>query len=475
MFLFYLIRDAFSLDWQLDFDLINTGVNTDAAVVVCVSTKCAVKSWKLQSGENSMKSVIQAVKGTRDFYPEDMAIRNWLYGKIREVSQLFGYQEYEGPILERIDLYAAKSGEELVKEQAFVFPDRGGDLITLRPELTPTLARMVAQRQNTLVYPLRWWSFGPFWRYERPQKGRTREFFQWNIDLIGVDSPEADAELIAVCATFFEKVGLGPQQIGIFVNNRRLMDSQLERIGIGEQLRPQVFRLIDRRDKMSPVDWDAYAQEMGLDPKQLQGLKELLSDPDLWRLSSELVRVFDTLEGMGLGEYICFEPQIVRGLDYYTGTVFEARDRARDGRAILGGGRYDNLVGDVGGNPLPGVGFAMGDVMIGLVLEKYGLLPELVKTPARVLVTVFDEARLKSSFALATELRKTGIPVLVYPEAVKLPRQLKFADRVGVRYVLIVGPDEEAAGLVTVKDLNTGAQENISRSEIVRWLAQRAV
>ncbi len=226
---------------------------------------------------------------------------------------------------------------------------------------------------------------------------------------------------------------------------------------------------------MSPIDWDAYAQEIELGPKQLQGLKELLSDPDLWRLSSELVRVLDTLEGMGLREYVCFEPQIVRGLDYYTGTVFEARDRDRDGRAILGGGRYDNLVGDVGGNPLPGVGFAMGDVMIGLVLEKYGLLPELVKTPAQVLVTVFDEARLKSSFVLATELRKTGIPVLVYPEAVKLPRQLKFADRVGVRYVVIVGPDEEAAGWVTVKDLNTGAQENISRSEIARWLAQQAI
>lgn len=419
-----------------------------------------------------MKSVIQAVKGTRDFYPEEMAVRNWLYGKIREVSQLFGYQEYEGPILERIDLYAAKSGEELVKEQAFVFPDRGGDLITLRPELTPTLARMVAQRQNTLVYPLRWWSFGPFWRYERPQKGRTREFFQWNIDLIGVDSPEADAELIAVCATFFEKIGLSPQSVGILVNNRRLMDSQLERIGIGEQLRQQVFRLIDRRDKMSPVDWDAYAQEIGLRVEQLQKLKEILSDPELWRMSSELVRVFEILEGMGLRQYVQFEPQIVRGLDYYTGTVFEARDRARDGRAILGGGRYDNLVGDVGGNPLPGVGFAMGDVMIGIVLEKYGLLPSLEKTPAQVLVTVFDETRIKLSFVLATELRRAGISTIVYPEAVKLPRQLKFADRIGVRYVLIVGPDEEAAGVVTVKNLGTGEQQNIARLEIVDWLSR---
>src|SRR5512139_1933814 len=149
-----------------------------------------------------MKPTIQSVKGTRDFYPEDMEVRTWLYNTLRKVSESFGYQEYEGPFLESLDLYAAKSGEELVKEQAFVFPDRGGDLIALRPELTPTLARLVTQRQKQLVYPLRWWSFGPFWRYERPQKGRAREFFQWNIDLIGVDSPEADAEMIAIAASF---------------------------------------------------------------------------------------------------------------------------------------------------------------------------------------------------------------------------------------------------------------------------------
>ena len=150
-----------------------------------------------------MKNIIQSVKGTREFYPYEMALRSWLYSKIRTVSELFGYQEYDGPFLESIDLYAAKSGEELVKEQSFVFPDRGGNLITLRPELTLSLARMVAQKQNELIFPLRWWSFGPFWRYEKPQKGRSREFFQWNIDLIGVNSPEADAELVAICAEFF--------------------------------------------------------------------------------------------------------------------------------------------------------------------------------------------------------------------------------------------------------------------------------
>jgi histidyl-tRNA synthetase len=170
-----------------------------------------------RSNEVLVKKIIPAVKGTRDFYPKEMGMRNWLYQNMREVSSSFGYQEYEGPLIETIDLYAAKSGEELVKEQSFVFNDRGGDQLTLRPELTPTLARMVAQRQGELVYPLRWWSFGPFWRYERPQKGRTREFFQWNIDLLGPNSPEADAELIAVLATFFKKIGLSSNDVVILV------------------------------------------------------------------------------------------------------------------------------------------------------------------------------------------------------------------------------------------------------------------
>ncbi len=184
-----------------------------------------------------MKTSIQSVKGTREFYPREMSVRHWIYSLVEDVSKSFGYAEYDGPFLERIDLYAAKSGEELVKEQAFVFADRGGDLITLRPELTPSLARMVAKRQNELVFPLRWWSFGPFWRYEKPQKGRTREFFQWNIDMIGVDSPEGDAELVAICAAVVKKAGLLPDQVKIIINHRKLMESKLEEIGISNSKR----------------------------------------------------------------------------------------------------------------------------------------------------------------------------------------------------------------------------------------------
>jgi len=188
-----------------------------------------------------MKNIIPSVKGTREFYPREMAIRSWLYEKIRYVSELYGYQEYDGPFLETIELYAAKSGEELVKEQSFVFPDRGGNLIALRPELTPSLARMVAQKQNQLVYPLRWWSFGPFWRYEKPQKGRTREFFQWNIDIIGINSAEADAELVAICAEFFRQINLSSREVKILVNDRQLMEREIARLGIGSERKKDVF------------------------------------------------------------------------------------------------------------------------------------------------------------------------------------------------------------------------------------------
>ena len=263
--------------------------------------------------------VIQSIKGTRDFYPEEMAVRTWLYDRVRRVSEQFGYQEYDAPFLETLELYAAKSGEELVKEQSFVFPDRGGDLITLRPELTPSLARMVAQRQKSLTYPLRWWSWGPFWRYERPQKGRTREFFQWNIDLIGVDTPEADAEMIAIAASFFKEAGLQPDQVQILVNNRKLMDAQFEILGIPQSVRPEVSRLVDRRDKMSAAEWQTYAQEIGLSTSQFEWLKARLNDPsDLWRQSPELTRVFELVESLVVLSFVRFAPHIVRGLLYYT-------------------------------------------------------------------------------------------------------------------------------------------------------------
>ncbi len=415
-----------------------------------------------------MASKIQPVKGTREFYPEQMALRNFIYEKVRAASQAFGYQEWDAPFIETIDLYAAKSGEELVKKQSFTFTDRGGDFVTLRPELTPSLARMIAAKQGELTYPVRWWSFGPFWRYEQPQKGRSREFFQWNIDMLGVNSPEADAELIAVAATFLRSVRLTPERAAIYVNNRRLMDSEFDALGISPEKRLDVSNLVDRRTKMESAKWDAYALELGLTQTQLDGLKNILGNFDLWKNSDELVRLFAALEALGVKEYVKFDPNIMRGLLYYTGTVFEAFETSGSlKRAIMGGGRYDNLLADVGGQPLSGVGFAMGDVVAGIILQEAGLLPEFVPTPAAVLVTIFDESMWMKSFELAAQLRAAGVNAMVFPEPAKLQKQFKFADKMKIKIALTVGPDEAANDQVAVKNLMTGEQVTVKREAVV--------
>lgn len=415
-----------------------------------------------------MANKIQAVKGTREFYPEQMALRNFIYDKVRSAAQAFGYQEWDAPFIETIDLYAAKSGEELVKKQSFTFEDRGGDFVTLRPELTPSLARMIAAKQGELTFPVRWWSFGPFWRYEQPQKGRTREFFQWNVDMLGVNSPEADAELIAVGATFLRSVGLSPERALIYVNNRRLMDSEFDALGIPAEMRLDVSNLVDRRTKMDPAKWDANAIEMGLNQTQLDGLKDILGNFDLWKKSDELTRLFAALEALGVKDYVKFDPNIMRGLLYYTGTVFEAFDVTGSlKRAIFGGGRYDNLLADVGGQPLSGVGFAMGDVVIGIILQEAGLLPEYQPSTAQVLVTVFDEKLWMPSFALAAELRGAGLNAMVSPEPTKLPKQFKFADKMKMKIALVLGPDEVEKGLVVIKNLVSGEQVQVKREALV--------
>ena len=421
-----------------------------------------------------MKTIVPSVKGTRDFYPEDMAIRTWMYNTLRQVSEAFGYQEYEAPILETLDLYASKSGEELVNQQSFVFSDRGGDQITLRPEMTPSLARIIAQRQNQLIYPLRWWSFGPFWRYEKPQKGRTREFFQWNIDLIGVNTAEADAEMIGIAANFFKQVGLSPNEVAILVNDRQLTGSELKALGVPAEKSIEILTLIDRKTKMAPDEWDAYALEIGLSKGQLDGLKAVLADKNLWKKSERLERIFEALAMMGAKDYVHYDSNIIRGLLYYTSTVFEAFDLSGDiKRSILGGGRYDNLLAAVGGEPMPAVGFAMGDLIITLILQRLGKTPEnLGRNSADVLVTVFAEDLSAASQLLANEIRQAGVKVICSSEAGKLPKQFKFADRMGIQLITIIGPDEAEAKKVTIKDLKTGIQQTVDRSEAVQVIQE---
>lgn len=418
-----------------------------------------------------MANIIQAVRGTQDYYPEDMAVRSWLYAKMRQVSESFGYQEYDGPFLERFELYAAKSGAELVEKQSYVFEDRGGERITLRPELTPTLARMVATRQRQLTYPLRWWSFGPFWRYEKPQKGRTREFFQWNIDMVGEDSPEADAELATIAATFLKAIGLNANETQILVNNRQLMQAELEALGIAGDLRSEVFGLIDRRDKLSAEAWQERGKGLGLDAAQMLGVEKLLGNQELWQKSESLQRFFKAVEAQGAADYVRYAPHIIRGLDYYTGTVFEAWDTAGEFRAIFGGGRYNDLVNAVGGEPVPAVGFAVGNVVISLLLQALGHAPD-VNGRVPIYVTVFDADGLAASLTLASELRAAGLKVTSHLQADKLQKQFKQADRSGARVVLVLGPDELAQKTVSVKDLLTGDQRSMARADLVAELGK---
>jgi histidyl-tRNA synthetase len=347
-------------------------------------------------------------------------------------------------------------------------------MIMLRPELTPTLARVIAQRQRQLTYPLRWWSYGPFWRYEAPQKGRSREFFQWNIDQIGIDSPEADAELVAIIAALFQEIGLTPEEVAILVNDRKLVNRELEKLGIKGTQHQDALSWIDRRAKLKPAAWEAYGKDIGLSTKQINGTIDFLENKEIWQESETLVQVFPILEAMGAKEYVKYDSNVIRGLPYYTGIVFEAFDvRGSVRRSILGGGRYDNLMEAVGGDPMPAVGFAMGDLVISVILKELGRLPEGIDaSPAPVMVTIFDDERSLDSFKFASELRADGLKVSVYPVADKLGKQFKYADRIGAQLAVVLGPDELTKGEVAIKDLKTRSQENFPRKDAVETIRQ---
>lgn len=418
-----------------------------------------------------MKVKYPLVKGFRDFYPNEMSARSWLFDKMREVSRLYGYEEYEGPALETVDLYAAKSGEELVKQQTFLLTDRGGKKLALRPELTPTLARMVSQKANEIPKPIRWFSIGPRWRYEQPQKGRTREFYQWDVDLLGVDSPEADAEIIAIACEFLRSLGLTPKQVVIKINNRRFLEKKLNFIGITDKLVSPTFRAIDKKEKMSPEDWQEYLKDLGLSDLQIKDLQGILKDLDFSRESDELTSLFSTLKDLGFGDFVEFDPSVVRGLDYYTGTVFEACDTSGEFRAILGGGRYDNLLEVVGGPKIPGIGFAAGDVVVEEVLKKFNLWPQPKANQSKVLVTVFDESTYRDSLKLAKKLREKKVNTEIYLRFGNLDKQLKYADQKGIPYALILGPNEANNNTVTIKNLTERTQRALSLDEVIKKLS----
>jgi len=422
--------------------------------------------------QSTMNQLIQPVKGTRDFYPEDQAFQAWFYQKVREVSETFGFQEYNGPFLEPLDLYAAKSGEELVKKQAFTLTDQSGKILALRPEMTPTLARMIAQKAGELTFPVKWWTYGSRYRYEKPQKGRGREFFQWDCDIIGTDGFEADAEAIAIAATMYKKLGLTPAEVKIKVNDRQLLQGELLNIGVSENLVVSVFRVADKKDKVTESDFIQMLLETGLTDKQANLVKQILGNNDLYKKSEWLLKILDLLKIYGVSDFVEFDPGIVRGLEYYTRTVFEGWDVNGEFRAIWGGGRYDNLVADVGSKEkIPGVGFAMGDMVIAEVLKQYKKYPLLSPNKTKVLVTIFSPELYKNSLEVSTLLCRNNINTETYlnPQ-VKIDKQLKYADKKGIPFVLVLGPDELKADSVTIKDMTSGVQSIIKKKDLITSL-----
>lgn len=416
---------------------------------------------------------IQPVKGTRDFYPADMAIRLYIFSVWRSVVRRFGYVEYDGPFLEPYELFAAKSGKELVDSQMYVLTDRGDRKLGIRPEMTPTLARMVAAKRGSLDKPLRWFSVPVCWRYEKPQKGRVREFAQLNVDLLGVDSALADAEAIAVGVEILKAFGFTSSDVSIRVNNRYFMERVLTSFGIDKAFMAEVFNIIDKKERVTQEEFVEWLNEAGLTNEQVKKLTSFLEqksygdDPDLTRL-------FEALSFYGVSEFVEFDPVIVRGIAYYTGTVFEAFDRKKEFRAIFAGGRYDDLVEVFGGDRFPGVGFGFGEVVLLELLTAYNKLPVLPIVSSTVLVTVFDETLKSASFTAANTLRHEGVNTEVYLQDARLDKQISYANRHGIPYVLIIGPDEAKNKVVTLKNLADGVQKTDTLLNIATFLLEKS-
>lgn len=413
-----------------------------------------------------MAKKFQSLRGFPDFYPENKANLNWLTEKMRQVSRKAGYLEFEGPILESLDIYKVKSGKELVSEQTFQFRDRSGRQVALRPELTPTLARMIAAKSSNILTPARWFSIGPFFRYEKPQTGRFRQFYQWNVDLVGTSTPEADAEVIGLIAQLFADLGITSEQAVIKISDRNLLETRFDIIGIPKQKFKKVLTAIDKKEKIAQEEFENLLKRTKLTTVQIKDLTRILADYDFAEESDSLTAIFTNLSDLGLANYCEFDPTVVRGLDYYTGTVFEAYDRAGKLRALAAGGRYNNLISDFGGPKLGAVGFGAGLEILLEFLESLEKLPDLTLSPTKILVTIFDESLVRESLKLVNFLRTEGVAAELYPEVAKLDRQIKFALKKGLPYMAIVGPAEAERKTVTVKILATGEQLQVSQESL---------
>ena len=420
------------------------------------------------------------VKGTRDFYPEQMFHRRWLEDLWRKVSITHGLLEYDGPILEHLELFTAKSGQEIV-EQLFSLTDRAGRALAIRPEITPTLARMVNERAASLPKPIRWFSIARLCRGEQPQRGRLREFFQWNVDILGIDSPVAEAETIFVAIDLLRQVGLGPKDVVVRISSRALLTGIFKQAGFSPQQIDKAYRLLDKRGKIEDDKFQAQLQQDFTDELQrgclarigsYRTLEDILEQPDLTnqtRLAAEnLVEVLAVLETFGVAEYCSFDVGIVRGLAYYTGTVFEIFDRAGRFRAIGGGGRFDDLVKALGGPNMPAVGFGIGDVVLMELLADKGLLPQVAQVCDFYVIDA-DPCLFNKVLEVVAALRFRGKSVQFSYKRASLTKQLKAAASSGAKYCVILGEETTNDGLVTAKNMASGKQ---TRLLLERFLAE---
>lgn len=416
----------------------------------------------------------QPYKGSRDFYPDDKRIQSWIFAQLKRTAFSFGYQEYDGPMLEAFELYAAKSGEEIVNQQLYSFVDRGERKVAIRPEMTPTLARMVAAKVQELPKPLRWFSIPNVWRYERPQKGRLREHWQLNMDILGGDSALADLEVLTVALSLFESLG-GLAHFKIRINHRALVDHVFrEKMGLDAEQSLKLTKLIDAKDKMKEGVFETSVREqLACSPAQLEVLESFLGG-DLSVLEKlapcpalgELRELLRRIAARGFGDQVEFSPTIMRGLDYYTGLVFEAYDISpENNRALFGGGRYDNLIGLFGKTQLSGIGFGLGDVTLRNFLETHALLPKFPGW-ADVFMVVPEAASLETSAGLARQLRQRGLKVIESVQFDGIGKQLQAASKLGARYAVIVGAKEVAAQVFGVKDLGSGEQVELRAADL---------
>ncbi len=422
----------------------------------------------------------QPYKGTRDFYPDDMRLRNWFFGKIRQTLERAAYEEYNGPMLESLDIYIAKSGEEIANKQTYNFADRGGRMVAIRPEMTPSVARIVAAKMGELNYPLKWFSIPNMYRYERPQHGRLREFWQLNVDIFGCDTYEADLDVIESAISLLLAFGADETMFRVHINNRRFFNDVIAAIcqSDAEHARA-VSKVIDRKDKVDRESYEKDLRELGLSDAQIAQIDGLYTMdvnsatslcPDSLG-SKELVSLFEMLEKTGLDKYCVFDFGIIRGLDYYTGTVFEVFDEApENNRAMFGGGRYDNLVGMFAKNAkISGVGYGMGDVTLESFLLTHKLVPDLNRGETKVLVTRFEDVPYEKYLEVVNTLRESGVTSSIYIGTKKFGKQIDYAAKGHYSHVLIMGASELESGIVKIKNLESREESEVALSALSEY------